>query len=135
VVIVVGVGEDHIDLMHHGFSCFENIALMHIDTVQVGSKTIRDSRSRSVDRIESTALFDAQILASACCVLVAGELDEYLLHDLPLRKACIYSIAEGARAKRSVIDVMENIKSLARVNNSRRTDMEAASFPHWASAC
>lgn len=133
VVIVIGVSTDHIDLMHHGFSCFENIALMHIDTTQVEQEVVRDSRSRSVDRAEPTAFFEAQISECACCVVVAGELDEWFLHDFPLRKICIYPIAEGARAERSVIDVVEQVKSLARVTHSRR--VETASLLHWASAC
>lgn len=132
VVIVIGVSTDHIDLMHHGFSCFENIALMHIDTTQAGQEVVRDPRSRSVDRAEPTALFDTQISECACCVVVAGELDECFLHDFPLRKVCVYPIAEGARAQRSVIDVVEKVKSLARVAHSRR--VETASLLHWASA-
>lgn len=37
VVIASGLDSDHIDLIHQGFSCFDNIALIQVDTSNTGS--------------------------------------------------------------------------------------------------
>lgn len=107
VVIATGLSSDHVDLIHHGFSCFDNIALAHVDAADAG--------------------FLVGLRAPECdyCLVVAGELDKRFLHNLPMRKTSIYQIAEGARTERSVIDAVEQVKRLARVSPSRRLEIEA----------
>lgn len=55
VVIVSGLDSDHIDLMHHGFSCFDNIALMHVDTANAGSDKRVEGLIDAVDQVKSLA--------------------------------------------------------------------------------
>lgn len=37
VVIASGLESDHIDLIHQGFSCFDNVAMIHVETANVVS--------------------------------------------------------------------------------------------------
>ncbi|MCP1496462.1 hypothetical protein J2Y86_001169 [Pseudomonas migulae] len=37
VVIASGLDSDHIDLIHQGFSCFDNVALIQVETANVVS--------------------------------------------------------------------------------------------------
>lgn len=103
VVIVCGLDSDHIDLIHQGFSCFDNVALIHVDTVNtVPGKFV-----------------EVRVAKSDYCFVVLGELDEGLVHDLSIGKPYIYPIAPDGEAERSVIAAVEKVKSLARVSHSR----------------
>ncbi|MCJ8207289.1 hypothetical protein [Pseudomonas sp. RGM2987] len=102
VVIAGGLDSDHIDLIHQGFSCFDNVALIHIDAVKTGSGQLAEGRVAEGDY----------------CFVVLGEVDEHLLHDLSIGQPCIYPIAPDGAAERSVIAAVEQVKSLARVNRS-----------------
>jgi hypothetical protein len=117
VVVAIGLSSDHVDLIHHGFSCFDNIALMHVDAADAG--------------------FLVGLQAPECdyFLVIAGELDKRFLHDLSMRKTSIYQIAEGARAERSVIDAVEQVKRLARVSSSQRLEIDAPGFASLASTC
>lgn len=107
VVIASGLESDHIDLIHQGFSCFDNVALIHIDAVN----TVPDK------------LVEVRVAEKDYCFVVFGELDERLLHELSIGKPCVYPIAQDAWAERAVIQAVEQVKSLARVNPSRHLEV------------
>lgn len=107
VVIVCGLDSVHIDLIHQGFSCFDNIALIHVDTVD----------------IVPGKLVDVQVTESDCSFVVLGELDERLLHSLSMGKRCIYSIAPDGAAECSVLAAVEQVKNFARVSHSRQLEV------------
>lgn len=107
VVIVCGLDSDHNDLIHQGFSCFDNVALIHVDTVNTAPGK----------RVE------VRVAKSDYCFVVLGELDERLLHDLSIGQPCIYPIAPDEAAERSVIAAIEQVKSLARVSHSRHLEV------------
>ncbi|WP_448107547.1 hypothetical protein [Pseudomonas azerbaijanoccidentalis] len=98
VVIASGFDSDHIDLMHHGFSCFDNIALMQVEA---------DTGSDKFVEVQADYSF-----------VVFGQLDERLLHGKP----CVYHVTHDTWAERSVIDAVEHVKSLARVSHSRHLE-------------
>jgi len=98
VVIAYGLESDHIDLMHHGFSCFDNIALMQVEA---------DTGSDKFVEVQADYSF-----------VVFGQLDERLLHGKP----CVYHVTHDTWAERSVIDAVEHVKSLARVSHSRHLE-------------
>ncbi|WP_223480276.1 MULTISPECIES: hypothetical protein [unclassified Pseudomonas] len=109
VVITAGLGSEHLELIHHSFSCFENIALMQVDVAPM-----------------SAGMFEAHTSTCDYCLVVAGELDKRFLRDLPKRRINIYPIARDARTERSVIEAVEQVKSLARANPPPRIDNESA---------
>lgn len=109
VVITAGLGSEHIALIHHSFSCFENIALMQVDVAPM-----------------TAGIFEAPISTCDYCLVVAGKLDKCFLRNLPKRRINIYPIASDARTERSVIDAVEQVKSLARANQPPRIDTESA---------
>ncbi|WP_082341050.1 hypothetical protein [Pseudomonas sp. MIACH] len=115
VVIVCGLDSAHIDLIHQGFSCFDNVALIHVDTVN----TVPGKR------------VDVQGVKSDCSFVVLGELDERLLHSLSVGKRCIYSIAPDGSAECSVIAAVEQVKSFARVSHSHHVEV----IPDSARSC
>ncbi|SDH51680.1 hypothetical protein SAMN05216588_105106 [Pseudomonas flavescens] len=98
VVIACGLESDHIDLIHQGFSCFDTVALIHVDAV----------------RTVPGKLVEVRVTKGDYRFVVFGELDERLLHDLSIGEPCIYPIASGGVAERSVISAVEQVKSLAR---------------------
>ncbi|OAJ48981.1 hypothetical protein [Pseudomonas marginalis] len=101
VVIVCGLDSVHIDLIHQGFSCFDTVALIHVDTVNaVPGKRV-----------------DVQGVKSDCSFILLGELDERLLHSLSMGKRCLYSIAPDGSAECSVIAAVEQVKRFARVSH------------------
>lgn len=106
VVIVSGLDSDHIDLIHQGFSCFDNVALIHVDTV--GTATGK--------------LIGVQMAKSDYCFVVLGELDERLLHDLSIDQPCLYPVAPGEAGERSVLAAVEQVKSLARGRHLRHLE-------------
>ncbi|MGA3797890.1 hypothetical protein ACPCYX_09005 [Pseudomonas fluorescens] len=106
VVIACGLDSDHIDLIHQGFSCFDNVALIHVDAVNT----------------VPSQLAEVRVAKSDYCFVVLGELDERLLHDLSIGQPCIYPIASDGAAERSVIAAVEQVKSLARVNRSHQLE-------------
>ncbi|SEE70562.1 hypothetical protein [Pseudomonas migulae] len=53
VVIASGLDSDHIELIHQGFSCFENVALIHVETANVASA--ERSILEAVDQVKSLA--------------------------------------------------------------------------------
>ena len=108
VVITAGLGSEHIALIHHSFSCFENIALMQVDVAPM-----------------TAGIFDAPVSTCDYCLVVAGKLDKRFLRDLPKRRINIYQIAQDARTERSVIEAVEQVKSLARANPPPRIDTES----------
>lgn len=108
VVITAGLGSEHIALIHHSFSCFENIALMQVDVAPM-----------------TAGIFDAPVSTCDYCLVVAGKLDKRFLRDLPKRRISIYPIAQDARTERSVIEAVEQVKSLARANPPPRIDTES----------
>lgn len=108
VVITAGLGSEHIALIHHSFSCFENIALMQVDVAPM-----------------TAGIFDAPVSTCDYCLVVAGKLDKRFLRDLPKRRINIYPIAQDARTERSVIEAVEQVKSLARANPPPRIDTES----------
>lgn len=108
VVITAGLGSEHIALIHHSFSCFENIALMQVDVAPM-----------------TAGIFDAPVSTCDYCLVVAGKLDKCFLRDLPKRRINIYPIAQDARTERSVIEAVEQVKSLARANPPPRIDTES----------
>ncbi|WP_080482370.1 hypothetical protein [Pseudomonas syringae] len=107
VVIACGLDSDHIDLIHQGFSCFDNVALIHVDAVNTVPGQLAEVRVAKGDY----------------CFVVLGELDERLLHDLSIGQPCIYPIASDGAAERSVIAAVEQVKSLARVNRSHHLEV------------
>ncbi|MHC8286066.1 hypothetical protein ACYZUD_04395 [Pseudomonas sp. XS1P51] len=109
VVIAAGLDSEHIDLIHHSFSCFENIALMQIDAAPI-----------------NVGVFEAPIATCDYCLVVVGELDKRYLRHLPKRRISIYPIAEDATTERSVIEAVEHVKSLARATPPPRGDIETA---------
>lgn len=117
VVIATGLSSEHVDLIHHGFSCFNNIALAHIDTADAGF------------------FLGLQGVDCDYCIVVAGELDKRFLRDLPMRTTSIYRIASDTRAERSVLDAVEQVKRLARLCPPSRLENEPANFAAFASAC
>lgn len=119
VVIATGISSDHIDLIHHGFSCFENIALMHLE----------------VGRAGFSGLSGVKISGCYVCLVVAGELDKRFLNDLPMGEINIYQIEEGGRAERSVIAAVEQVKRLARMTHSRQLDIDTVTVVQQAWAC
>jgi len=100
VVIACGLDSDHIDLIHQGFSCFDNVALIHVDAAHTGPGQLAEVRGVKGDY----------------CFVVLGEVDEGLLHDLSIGQPRIYPIAPDGAAERSVIAAVEQVKHLARVN-------------------
>lgn len=106
VVIVSGLDSDHIDLIHQGFSCFDNVALIHVDTVN----TVNGK------------LVGVQVAKSDYCFVVLGELDERFLHDLSIDQPCLYPVAPDEAGERSVIAAVEQVKRLARVSHSRHLE-------------
>ncbi|WP_223505769.1 hypothetical protein [Pseudomonas sp. GL-RE-29] len=106
VVIACGLDSDHIDLIHQGFSCFDNVALIHVDAVNTMPGQLAEVR----------------VVKGDYCFVVLGELDERLLHDLSIGQSCIYPIASDGAAESSVIAAVEQVKSLARVNRSHHLD-------------
>ncbi|WP_248733012.1 hypothetical protein [Pseudomonas sp. MWU13-2517] len=115
VVIACGLDSDHIDLVHQGFSCFDNVALIHVDAVNT----------------MAGQLVEVRVAKSDYCFVVLGELDERLLHDLSIGRTCIYPIASDGAAERSVIAAVEQVKSLARVNRSHHLEV----LPDTCSRC
>ncbi|ROM52264.1 hypothetical protein BK648_09545 [Pseudomonas poae] len=115
VVIACGLDSDHIDLVHQGFSCFDNVALIHVDAVNTMAGQLAEVR----------------VAKSDYCFVVLGELDERLLHDLSIGRTCIYPIASDGAAERSVIAAVEQVKSLARVNRSHHLEV----LPDTCSSC
>ncbi|NUT88420.1 hypothetical protein HNO91_18445 [Pseudomonas corrugata] len=107
VVIACGLDSDHIDLIHQGFSCFDNVALIHVDAVHTVPGQLAEVRMATEDY----------------CFVVLGELDERLLHDLSIGQPCIYPIASDGAAERSVIAAVEQVKSLARANRSHHFEV------------
>lgn len=103
VVIVSAMDSDHIDLMHHGFSCFDNIALVQVEPSGSGAQ-------RCVE---------VHVAGCDYSFLVCGELEESLLHDLSIGNPCIYQIGQSSWAERSVIEAVEQVKKLARLSYSR----------------
>jgi len=103
VVIAAGLDSEHIDLMHHNFSCFENIALMRVEVAPV-----------------TTGLFEAHLPSCDYCLVVAGELDKGFLGDLSRRRISIYPIAEDARIEHALIEAVDHVKRLARATPSPR---------------
>ena len=102
VVVVSAMDSDHIDLMHHGFSCFDNIALVQVEPPDIGA-----------DRC-----VEVHVAGCDYSFLVCGELEEYLLNNLSVGHPCIYQIGQGNWAERSVIDAVEHVKKLARLSLS-----------------
>lgn len=107
VVIAYGLDSDHIGLIHQGFSCFDNVALIHIDAVNTLPGQLAEVRVAKADY----------------CFLALGELDEGLLRDLSIGQPCIYPIASDGTAERSIIAAVEQVKSLARVNRSHHLEV------------
>ncbi|MDR6579343.1 hypothetical protein WLF14_26465 [Pseudomonas fluorescens] len=107
VVIACGLDSNHIDLIHQGFSCFDNVALIHVDVVNTVPGQLAEVRVAKGD----------------CCFVVLGELDERLLHGLSIGQPCVYPIASDGAAERSVIAAVEQVKSLARVSHSRHLEV------------
>lgn len=107
VVIACGLDSDHIDLIHQGFSCFDNVALIHVDAVNTLPGQLAGARVAKADY----------------CFVVLGELDQRLLHDLSIGQPCIYPIAPDGAAERSIIAAVEQVKSLARVNRSHHLEV------------
>lgn len=107
VVFAAGLDIEHLDLLHHSFSCFENVALMQVEAAPPDAE-----------------LFDARLPTCDYCVVVAGELDKRFLRDLPKRKISIYPIAEQAPRERSVIEAVEHVKSLARATPAPRLETD-----------
>ncbi|WVV49017.1 hypothetical protein THH46_11815 [Pseudomonas sp. NA13] len=95
VVIVSAIDSDHIDLMHHGFSCFDNIALVQVEPSDTGA-----------DRCVAV-----HVAGCDYSFLVCGELEEYLLNNLSIGNPCIYQIGQDSWAERSVIDAVEQVKN------------------------
>ncbi|WP_210642761.1 hypothetical protein [Pseudomonas sp. Tri1] len=106
VVIACGLDSDHIDLIHQGFSCFDNVALIRVDAVNPVPGQLAEVR----------------VARGEYCFVVLGELDERLLHDLSISPPCIYPIASDGATERSVIAAVEQVKSLARVNRSHHLE-------------
>lgn len=106
VVIVSAIDSDHIDLMHHGFSCFDNIALVQVEPSDTGA-----------DRC-----VEVHVAGCDYSFLVCGELEEYLLNNLSIGNPCIYQIGRDSWAERCVIDAVEQVKKLARLSYSRRLE-------------
>ncbi|WP_083244888.1 hypothetical protein [Pseudomonas sp. 8 R 14] len=115
VVIVCGLDSAHIDLIHQGFSCFDNVALLHVD---------------AVDTVPGKHV-DVQVARSDCSFVVLGELDERVLHSLSMGKRCLYSIAPDVSAECSVIAAVEQVKNFARVSHSRHLE----TIPDSAGSC
>lgn len=107
VVIVSGLDSDHMGLIHQGFSCFDNVALIHVDTLNTAPGK----------------LVEVQVAKSDYRFVVLGELDERFLHDLSIGKPCRYPVAPDEAAERSVIAAVEQVKSLARVSHSRHLEV------------
>ncbi|WDY56923.1 hypothetical protein [Pseudomonas sp. PSKL.D1] len=98
VVIAFGVGSEHIELLHHSFSCFANIALMQVDDEAAAHDNVLQVQVSDDPR----SLMANRVLARSCPTQgMVGQ---------PMT----YSIARGARAERSVIDAVEHVKRLAR---------------------
>lgn len=123
VVVATGLTTEHFDLIHHAFCCFENIALLNIDDTHVGP-----------DRTPLAARFLQKTEGCHYYLLVTGEFNEWQLHGLPSRKICICQIADGLPGERSVIGVVEQIKSLARVMDTKCIDTREAWLPGWPPA-
>ncbi|SFH40599.1 hypothetical protein [Pseudomonas sp. NFACC45] len=102
VVIVSGLDSDHIDLIHQGFSCFDNVALIHVDTLNTAPGK----------------LVGVPVAKRDCHFVVLGELDERFLHDLSIGQPCLYPVAPDEAAEHAVIAAVEQVKSLARVSHS-----------------
>lgn len=115
VVIVSGLDSDHIALIHQGFSCFDNVALIHVDTVN----TVNGK------------LVGVKMAKSDYCFVVLGELDEHVLHDLSIGQPCLYPVAPDEAAERSVIAAVEQVKSLARGSHSRHLE----AIPYTCRSC
>ncbi|OAB49446.1 hypothetical protein [Pseudomonas thivervalensis] len=103
VVIVSAMDSDHIDLMHHGFSCFDNIALVQVEPSDMGAHKC----------------VEVHVAGCDYSFLVCGELEESLLSHLSIGNPCIYQIGQGSWAVRSVIEAVEQVKKLARLSYSR----------------
>ena len=107
VVIVSGLDSDHIDLIHQGFSCFDNVALIHVDTLNTAPGK----------------LVGVPVAKRDCHFVVLGELDERFLHDLSIGQPCLYPVAPDEAAEHAVIAAVEQVKSLARVSHSRHLEV------------
>ncbi|UUQ64318.1 hypothetical protein NLK61_24380 [Pseudomonas fuscovaginae UPB0736] len=94
---------DHIDLMHHGFSCFDNIALVQVEPSDIGAHRCVEGHVAGCDY----------------SFLVCGELEASLLNNLSIGNPCIYQIGQDSRAERSVIEAVEHVKKIARLSYSR----------------
>jgi hypothetical protein len=101
VVIAAGLDSEHIDVMHHNFSCFENIALMRMEVAPV-----------------TAGLFETHLPSCDYCLVVAGELNEGFLGDLSRRRISVYPIAEDGPIERSLIEAVDHVKRLARATPS-----------------
>ncbi|SCY72833.1 hypothetical protein SAMN03159391_02820 [Pseudomonas sp. NFACC37-1] len=115
VVIVSGLDSDHIDLIHQGFSCFDNVALIHVDTVNTATGK----------------LVGVKMAKNDYCFVVLGELDERFLQDLSIGQPCLYPVAPDEAAERSVIAAVEQVKRLARVSHSRHLEV----IPNTCRSC
>jgi hypothetical protein len=109
VVFTAGLESEHLALIHHSFSCFENVALMQVEAMPTNDD-----------------LFEARLPTCDYCLVVAGELDKRFLRELPRRRISIYPIAEHAPSERSVIAAVEHVKSLARSTPVPRLDPDTA---------
>ncbi|MCK8663746.1 hypothetical protein M1M11_02490 [Pseudomonas azerbaijanoccidens] len=127
VVVAAGVDAEHIDLMHHGFSCFANIAFLHVDRQPVESGVAGDFSLRPANRT-NTSLFEGAISECAFYIVVNGTLDEWLLHDLPLHDTSINQLSADTCSERSIIEAVEQIKSLARASHAPRIEFETPDF-------
>lgn len=127
VVIAAGVDDEYLALMHHGFSCFSNIALLHIDRKPVELSVVGGFSPRSATRT-NTSLVGSAISACAFYVFVNGALDDWFLHDLPLQEASIYQLSADTSSERSIIEAVEHIKSQARVAPTPWIEFEPIRF-------
>jgi hypothetical protein len=127
VVIAAGVDAEHIDLMHHGFSCLGNIAFLHVDRQPVDSGGVAATSLWPQARA-NTSLFEGPISECAFHVVLNGTLEEWLLHDLPSHGASVYQLSADTRIEHSVIKVVEQIKGLARSSQATGNEFETITF-------
>lgn len=106
LVIVSGLDSDHIDLIHQGFSCFDNVALIHVDTVNTAPGK----------------LVEGHVAKRDYRFVVLGELDEHVLHDLSIAQPCLYPVAPDETSERSIMAAVEQVKNLARGSHSRHLE-------------
>lgn len=114
IVIAVGLSEEQIHLVHYGFSCFDSVALMHVESRCVMPQSV-----------------DLQCAEYHYCLMVIDTSDDVFLADIPPQRVCIYSIGQ---AECSVIGAIEQIKRFARMTHSRNVNINSASFLPQVSA-